>query len=260
MEVCEGARGQLLAPWPNRVGDGRYRFGGEDRQLNISEPARNCAIHGLVRWATWELAEQTPDHLRLTHRLHAHPGYPHVLDLRVSYSLHELKGLEIALQATNVGATRAPYGLGMHPYLTVGTPSIDTCELLLPAATWLATDERGIPLDAGRPVAGSPLDFRAARPIGATKIDFAFGELERDAQDRATVTLSDPADGLTSSLWVDSTFPWIEAFTGDHLPSRRRQGLGIEPMTCPPNAFVSGHDLLVIEPGESHTGTWGIHA
>jgi len=29
-------------------------------------------------------------------------------------------------------------------------------------------------------------------------------------------------------------------------------------MTCPPDAFNSGEDLLVIEPGQSHTGTWGI--
>ncbi|MGH8894923.1 MAG: aldose 1-epimerase family protein, partial [Actinomycetes bacterium] len=29
----DGGRGQILAPWPNRVRDGRYSFAGEDLQL-----------------------------------------------------------------------------------------------------------------------------------------------------------------------------------------------------------------------------------
>jgi aldose 1-epimerase len=48
-------------------------------------------------------------------------------------------------------------------------------------------------------------------------------------------------------------------FTGDTLdPSHRRKAVAIEPMTCPPNAFVSGVDLLMLEPGDSVTHTWGI--
>ena len=30
-------------------------------------------------------------------------------------------------------------------------------------------------------------------------------------------------------------------------------GMAIEPMTCPPNAFVTGDDLLIIKPGEAVT-------
>ena len=48
-------------------------------------------------------------------------------------------------------------------------------------------------------------------------------------------------------------------FTGDPLaPGRRRKAVAIEPMTCPPNAFVTGDDLLVLEPGEAVTHTWGV--
>jgi aldose 1-epimerase len=49
-------------------------------------------------------------------------------------------------------------------------------------------------------------------------------------------------------------------FTGDSLPdaSRRRGGLGVEPMTCAPNAFASGDGLRVLEPGESFSAAWGI--
>jgi aldose 1-epimerase len=258
-EVCEGARGQLLAPWPNRVEDGRYEFLGHSRQLDLSEPERHCAIHGLVRWVPWQIGEHRPDRLALTYRLHAHPGYPHVVDLSMLYELDAKTGIQMTLQATNVGGDPAPYGLGMHPYLTVGTPTIDACELLIPADSWLPTDERGIPTGAPQPVEGSKLDFRVPRPIGETAIDFAFCNLRRDAAGRATVVLRDPNTGRTNSLWVDSTFPWLEIFTGDHLPSRRREGLGVEPMTCPPNALATGEELIVLQPNQSHRSSWGIH-
>jgi aldose 1-epimerase len=47
-------------------------------------------------------------------------------------------------------------------------------------------------------------------------------------------------------------------FTGDDLPDVARRGLAVEPMTCAPNAFRSGDGLIVLEPGETHLGSWGI--
>ena len=42
-------RGATLAPWPNRVVHGRYRFDGAEYQLPLTEPERSHALHGLVR-------------------------------------------------------------------------------------------------------------------------------------------------------------------------------------------------------------------
>ena len=54
-------------------------------------------------------------------------------------------------------------------------------------------------------------------------------------------------------------YRWLQVFTGDPLaPERRRKAVAIKPMTCPPNAFVTGEDLLVLEPGDTVTHTWGI--
>src|SRR5436309_16036374 len=60
-EVCSGGRGQLLAPWPNRIRDGAYRFVGHHAQLPLSDPDRHNAIHGLVRWSPWRRLDQAPD-------------------------------------------------------------------------------------------------------------------------------------------------------------------------------------------------------
>ena len=41
-------------------------------------------------------------------------------------------------------------------------------------------------------------------------------------------------------------------------PDHRRRGLGTEPMTCPPNAFATGEDVIRLEPGASFTSSWGV--
>jgi aldose 1-epimerase len=58
---------------------------------------------------------------------------------------------------------------------------------------------------------------------------------------------------------MDAAYTHLMLFTGDTLPEtgRRRRGLGVEPMTCAPNAFASGDGLIRLEPGESVTTTWG---
>ena len=37
-EVISGGGGQQLIPWPNRIRDGRYEFGGKQQQLALTEP------------------------------------------------------------------------------------------------------------------------------------------------------------------------------------------------------------------------------
>src|SRR5688500_11551933 len=46
-------RGQVLAPFPNRIADGRYTFDGHTCQVALDEPERGNAIHGMVRWLDW---------------------------------------------------------------------------------------------------------------------------------------------------------------------------------------------------------------
>jgi aldose 1-epimerase len=47
-------------------------------------------------------------------------------------------------------------------------------------------------------------------------------------------------------------------FTGDPLPDVARRSVAVEPMTCAPNAFRSRESLIRLEPGQAHTGSWGI--
>jgi aldose 1-epimerase len=254
-EMCDGGRGQHLVPWPNRIQDGRYEFGGREHELALTEPARGNAIHGLLRWVAWRRVEQRADRLRLAQRVHPQPGYPFRLDVEVEYRLGE-GGLEVRTRAVNSGDAACPYGAGAHPYLTAGGEAVDGCRLRLPAASRLAADERGIPTGA-EPVAGTEYDFREGREIGAIRLDTAYADLEPDEAGNVRVELSGPAGVVT--LWMDASHRYVMLFTGDTLrPERRRRGVAVEPMTCTPNAFRSGEGLVVLQPGEAAESAWGI--
>jgi len=255
-ELCTSARGQVLAPWPNRLEDGSYEFDGHRHQLPLDEPSTGNAIHGLVRWAAWTVAEREPHRVAVQHLLHPQPGYPFALALRVEYALTP-RGLEVRMTATNVGDAACPYGAGAHPYLRLGTDVVDPLVLRVPAATKIVTDERLLPAGT-EPVAGTEFDFREPHRIGATLLNHAFTDLERDPDGLARVELRDPDGGAALALWADETYPYMQVFTGDPLPDVNRRSLAVEPMTCPPNAFRSGEALVRLEPGGSHTGAWGI--
>ena len=113
-EMCTSGRGQVLMPWPNRIEGGSYELDGRRQQLALSEPENGNAIHGLVRWARWSVAERDAHRVAVEHVLHPQPGYPFTLALRIEYALSE-DGLAVRTTATNVGTGACPFGSGAHP-------------------------------------------------------------------------------------------------------------------------------------------------
>ena len=256
-QMCDGAHGAPLVPWPNRLGDGRYRFDDEDYQVALTEPEKHNAIHGFLRWRAWRCLEHEEDRVVMATTLFPMPGYPFSLDVRVRYHLDEL-GLSVTTTATNIGNQPAPYACGQHPYLSPGVGTVDDCTLHLRADTRILTDPaRQLPV--GREdVGGTVYDFRQGTKLRHLAIDDAFTDLHRDEQGRAWVHLEQAEDWVTS-LWVDEAYPVIEIFTGDTLAAdSRRRGLGTEPMTCPPNAFQTGLQVIRLEPGDTFSASWGV--
>ena len=256
-QLPPGTAGQLLAPWPNRIDGGRYVFDGAEFQLALTEPARTNAIHGLTRWTAWTVVRHDADVVLLRSSPHGQQGYPFCVEIDAEYRLDPEAGLHATITARNRGNCAAPYGTGSHPYLTVRTPSVDECELTLPATRWLPMDDRGIPSGPPTTVEGTPYDFRQPRVIGATRLDHALTGLHPDDGGRAWAHLA--TDGTRVGLWAGPGYRWLQVFTGDVLGlERRRKAVAVEPMTCPPNAFATGDDLLVLQPDETVSHTWGI--
>jgi aldose 1-epimerase len=254
-ELPPGSSGQVLAPWPSRIRDGRYSFGGGSYQLPLTEPAKHNAIHGLVAWQRWRLVEHTEASVLIDCELPPQVGYPWQLTLRTRYTLGP-DGLRVDHEVTNIGAAAAPFGLAAHPYFRLpGTP-VDDLTLTVPARTRVLFDARLLPIGAAK-VTGGDHDFTAARRIGTQVLDNAFGDIDRDPDGTSSVRIA--GGGRTLRVWAGEQFKWWVVFTSDTLHGdRNRRAVAIEPQTCPPDAFRSGHDVVVIEPGDTWSASWGV--
>jgi len=256
-EIDSAGRGQVLAPWPNRLEDGSYRFGDVVAKAALDEPSRCNAIHGLVRWLPWTLEGRSADRVELSCVIHPQPAYPFRVRLELEYRLGE-DGLEVTCAATNTGRDLAPFGVGFHPYLLAGPGGVDEAEVSLLARRRLVLDERGLPVGE-EPVPGTAFDLDG-RPLGGLELDDCYTELAvgRDGRWHACVVLP----GRRSEIWADAAFGYVMCYTGDSLdePGDRRRALAIEPMTCPPNALRSGVGVIELRSGEQWQARWGIAA
>ncbi|MGI3781061.1 MAG: aldose 1-epimerase family protein [Janthinobacterium lividum] len=252
-------RGALLAPWPNRVVDGRYTFDGEDQQLALTEPDRGHALHGLLVWAEWQIVSLDEDAVTLSTELAPSTGYPHRLVVECTYALAD-DGLTTTVTARSLSG-RAPYGTSAHPYLTAGGASLDATVLTLPADRYIETEgERLLPAGE-RDVADAPWpDFREPTAIGSASVDHAFTGLRRAADGQARVRLEAP-DGFAVEMTWGPGLEWVQVHTADRPePELNRVGLAVEPMTCPPDAFSSGEGVVVLDEGQPHAAAWTIAA
>lgn len=237
-----GYQGRTLAPWPNRISDSRYSFGGVTYDVPCNERGNGTALHGMVSFMPWVLQASAPDTASFTLDLPATAFYPFDVRLLVRYLLDPEAGLFVLISATNEGATDAPVGLSAHPYLTCGVP-VDECVFGLDAGQVLAVDEQMRPAGLG-PVDGTPFDVREPVSLAGRRIDNAYTELPAEGW---VAVLAHP-DGRGVVLSSDA--PWAQAFTGD-IPGMDRAGLAVEPMTCAPDAFNADPESVRVAPGDS---------
>ncbi|MFQ1000596.1 aldose 1-epimerase family protein [Modestobacter sp. SSW1-42] len=253
-EVASAYHGLVLAPWPNRVPDGRWSWAGQELELPVNEASSGCALHGLVAFSAWQLLERTEDAVELGVSVEPQPGYPFALDLAVRWSVGA-DGLRCAISVVNTGWEAAPFGVAVHPYVVLPGCGVDDLQLILPAASWLETDDRLRPV-ALHPVDGGARDFRAGAALRGRSLDTAFTDVTGD---RARVSGGDRA----VEVWADPAFGWWQVYTSDYFPpgsERYRHALAVEAMTCGPDAFNTGRDLLVLEPGARWGAAWGVRA
>ena len=264
-----GVRNGVLAPFPNRVADGRYRFDTQDHDLLPGVHGERTVYHGFARTLpfTVESATAAPDHARLVLRTDEirpgrFDGYPFALDLTVTYTI-EIDQITLEIHAVNTGATTAPYAAGWHPYFQLGTGTgIDDLELRVPSGILIRTDDALIPTDG--PDCRIDLDrlpemdFRDGSPIGDRVIDACYADLRHGADGHAETTLRDPKTGRGLRIWQTGGFMHI--FTGDTLPRDRRGSVAIEPVEVMTNAYNRPEfaSVLALEPGRERRFRCGV--
>ena len=258
-----GGQGDVLIPFPGRVAEGRYTFGGQSYQMDKNDKEGPNAIHGFLRQTLWTTAAVSADSVTYTTSLAPddHPGYPFSLAVSVTYHLTEA-GLETAFEIENTGDTPAPVAAGFHPYFTVGSALVNTDTLQAPFRSYLEFNDALIPTGKVLAVEGTPFDFRQPRPVGGTVLNICYLHPDRDTDGRLRVRLSDPETPKAVTVWMDAAFDYVVLYSGDPLPpDHSRRALAIEPMTCGADAFNHPDwGLTALAPGKTLTGRWGVSA
>ena len=237
--------GALLTPWPNRISKGRYKFEGNEYQLETRDGLGN-ALHGLVDESLAEVVETAAGFLKLATRVEGSLGYPASLLVETTFELSDLE-LVVSYFVTNTGSSNAPVGIGTHPYfpfsqtttveVNATTASVHAADML-PIAS-IPASEIGLGAGSKALVADLALDTQftgVTNPVATLITD-----------DQALEIWSDNADWLM--IYTTSKFPWA---TGEG------NAIAIEPQTCPANAFNTGEGLRVLAPGESTSMRFGL--
>lgn len=243
-------QGKILAPWPNRIADGTYKFDNVEYHVPITEFSTNCSNHGLVAWQEWEIDDMSTTSVTLKRMVSPFPGYPFLISLSAHYELIDGMGLKVDITATNIGKPDAPYGVGMHPYITCDGQSIDTCNLSMPFKKVYKADEHKLPIEEVD-VDSLGFNFVSPRPMGDVKMDHCF--ISADKTHMNTVML----ENKDLKVYFKSSAPYVQLFTPDTL---NRKCLAVEPMSCAPNAFNNGIGLITLKEHQHYTLTYIIGA
>lgn len=252
------SNGIVLAPWPNRVRDARWTWRDQAQQLDITEVDRRNALHGLLQFAEYEIRDRAEDRVTLAATIYPQHGWPFVVETWVRYRLLD-DGLEAVHGAVNHSAEPAPYATGTHPFLRVGDAPIAELRLTVPAARYVAVDDRLNPTGLV-PVDGTAADLRGGPRVGDLDLDTAYGELAfTDVVDgRGTSATLIAPDGARTILRQNTAWGWVQVYTTHEYasPEGPIDAVAVEPMTAPPDALNSGTDLIWIGPGQSWEGAW----
>jgi len=263
-----GSRFAIMVPFAGRIADARYRFDGAAQDLDPGVVgSERASRHGFVRDADFAVDELGADDRRArvvltTNAIRPLPGYPHAIDLGVSFTL-EHDGINLEARMRNVGDAPAPCFFGWHAYFRMpGDGLVDDWELQIPAQTLIRTGADLIALSGDAAYVSlddaPALDFREPRRVDDRILDQGYSHLEVDADGRIRTRLRDPASGMTMAVWQERGV--MHAFTADTLARDARRAIALEPMECMADAFNRPEcaEAIRLEPGSERTFRCGV--
>ena len=254
---CEGI---VMAPWPNRLEDGKWSYRGKTLEFPINIQNQQNANHGLLIDFPYDLVQQTDSSVTLGALIHARMAYPFNVYTTVKYEI-SASGISVTHTAENKSDEAAPYAIGGHPYFQIA--GIPTADLILrsDAAAVLEVNERQIPIGK-LATADTRFDMRQGVRVGDNFYDHDFTDLPRDENGLAHTYLTAP-DGRGFDIWQDPEFKHVVIFTPDFYwdkaANAKRFAAAIEPQTSAANSFNTGEDLKWLAKGEKFSATWGIN-
>ena len=244
-----------LLPFPNRLKGGKYEFEGKEYAFPINDLSCQNALHGFVFDQVMNLQKvELFDSYAEFHLEYIYEGelahYPFPFRLQMNYRLEEQR-LVCEAKIRNTEKGNIPIGLGFHPYFQFPTAKVDELYLQLPQCEQIEVDERMIPTGKQIPFA----DFKSPSKIEGKTFDTCFKATASESSTSSTyeIQLKDLQNQLQLTYFQDAAFPYFQIFTPSH-----RKSIAIEPMTCNIDAFNNGEGLIVLKPGETWQGSFGV--
>ncbi|MEU5080214.1 MULTISPECIES: aldose epimerase family protein [Streptomyces] len=274
--------GALIGRYGNRIDAGRFTLDGKPYQLDVNDG--DNSLHGGAKgfdkrvWDVEPFTEGTDVGLRLRYTsADGEMGYPGTLRTRVTYTLTRHGDWRIDYEATTDKATVV--NLTSHVYWNLageGSGGIEDHELSIAAARYTPTDSGLIPTGELAKVAGTPFDFRRAKPIGR---DLRAGDeqlvlakgydhnwvLDKGitARPEHVATLRDPHSGRTLKIATDQ--PGLQFYSGNFLDGtltgtsgrtyRQGDALCLETQHFPDSPNQPAFPSTVLRPGQTYRTT-----
>jgi aldose 1-epimerase len=264
--------GSLIGRYANRIARGRFELDGDIFQLDINDGPNH--LHGgrmgfhKVKWTS----QADQEGLTLSYRsADGEMGYPGNLDATVRYELTDDDELVMRCQAVTDHAT--PVNLTQHSYFNLsGEGDILSHELMIRADTFTPVDGTLIPTGALAPVAGTPFDFRSARPIGeqiaeqdlqlrhGSGYDHNFVIDKLPGRMGMAARVHDPRSGRILELFTEE--PGVQFYSGNFLDGslagkgrvfEHHAGFCLEPQHFPDSPNQPGFPNTILRPGEQYT-------
>jgi aldose 1-epimerase len=213
-----------LLPWSNRIPAGRFRFEGEEHEVEVNW-TDGTAIHGLAAETAWTVESASATEVELSVEVR---GGPYVAGGRQVFTLSE-RALTQTLAVENRAERRLPFGLGIHPWFRAGAIRVPADEV------WPAID--ALPSGPPRPVtAAEDLRTKTGQP---PLLDHCFTGLTGTDAEVPGAVLS-----------------WTGPITQVVVYTQSEGWVCVEPVTMANDGFrlladgVPGHGVVGLDPGE----------
>ncbi|MBP5373845.1 MAG: galactose mutarotase [Bacteroidales bacterium] len=263
--------GKIPGRYANRIAKGLFTLDGKQYSLPVNNGPNH--LHGGPEGfqnQVWESREQDGGVAFMYFSQDGEAGYPGNLKVVALYRWMEDNSLQLTLTAECDAPTVV--NLTNHVYFNLdGEGSVLDHSLKLNASQWLPTDESLIPEGPAADVAGTPMDFVEAKPIGRDiKADFQalhFGKGYDNCFliDGAMPGQLSPAaelwgPGSGRHLTVYTTQPAVQVYTGNWLEGcpagadgriwHDYDAVAIECQHCPDSPNRPDFPSTVLRPGE----------
>jgi aldose 1-epimerase len=268
--------GATIGRVANRIAKGTFALDGKTYTLATNNGPNH--LHGGVKgfdkviWKAEQVSVQNGVAVKFSYTSpDGEEGYPGAVSASVTYTLTDDNELRLDYRATADKAT--PVNLTNHSYWNLaGQGDILEHNLTIFADRYTPVDDTLIPTGELAPVAGTPMDFTKAQPIGSRiqqltnkprgydhnyVLNGEAGKLHQAAR------VSEPKTGRVMEIWT--TEPGVQFYSGNFLDGsltgkhgavyRMHYGFCLETQHFPDAVHHPQFAAVILRPGQVYTHT-----